>query len=225
MKIQFKYKAPDYINAKKVAVIGSFNGYSESLGQMKRRGNEWGIILDIPPGEHHYKFLINKAIRLNDPGVNTVISLSGYGLWTPLFIDESGLREFESFNVQLEECSFGFSMDMEPVCKDFQVNIDSHVVVRLGFAGSSGAHAITALWYDPNGKLHSITENTLNEEDISSGQLCYLWFWMHLNNPRREYPPGAWTVKVLINGRDIYEDNFTLSNESTGIFRRCDIQA
>lgn len=225
MNVKFRFSAPAYLNAKEVAVVGSFNGYNEHFGQMKRRGNDWGLILDLPPGEYYYKFLINRAIRLNDPSVNTVIPLGGYGLWTPLFIDESGLRAFEGAPVRLEGCAFGASMDMEPICKGFQANVDSHVVVRLGFTGSLGAHAVTALWYDPDGKLHSITENTLNEDDISSGQLCYLWFWMHLNNPRREYPPGNWTVKVLVNGRDIFEDIFTLSNESAGVFRRCDILA
>jgi hypothetical protein len=193
---------------------------------MRRKGDVWHAEFDLSPGEHYYKFLVNQAVRLNDPAVNFVVPQDRQGLWTPLFVEGDGLRAFDGGPpVCLEGCSFGAAMDVDPECRDFRANVDTHAVMRLGFSGIAGFQAVTALWRNPCGELHSVVENFLTEEDGGAGQTCYLWFWMDLNDPRRDYPEGRWSVDVLVNGRHVLEEGFTLSNELAGVLHRCDILA
>lgn len=46
-------------NAKDVMVAGSFNSWSPHADKMERRGNVWTTTVDVEPGEHAYKFIVD----------------------------------------------------------------------------------------------------------------------------------------------------------------------
>lgn len=63
--VTFSYVDPD---ARSVAVIGSFNGWSpEHAGMKKMAGNRWEITLTLAPGKYIYRFLVNNRRHILDP--------------------------------------------------------------------------------------------------------------------------------------------------------------
>lgn len=64
-RINFRFK-----NAatKTVGLAGDFNGWSISAHPMKRgRNNVWTLEVELPPGRHEYKFIVNGIEWWNDP--------------------------------------------------------------------------------------------------------------------------------------------------------------
>ena len=56
-------------DAEKAAIAGSFNGWQKL--PMQKAGTEgyWDIVLDLPPGEHRYSFILGNGRRVADPTV------------------------------------------------------------------------------------------------------------------------------------------------------------
>lgn len=73
-KISFYYNLKD---ADKVAIAGTFNNWDYSNDYfVKNECGNFQIDLNIPPGRHFYKFVINDLIWVNDPS-NPNISEDG----------------------------------------------------------------------------------------------------------------------------------------------------
>ncbi len=65
-------------HASKVAVAGDFNGWSGTSHPMERQGHDlWALELDLPPGRHEYKFLVDARQWWNDPDAPKVPNLWG----------------------------------------------------------------------------------------------------------------------------------------------------
>lgn len=45
--------------AKKVILAGSFNNWNEESMKMSKSGQTWKYTLELPPGKHHYKFIVD----------------------------------------------------------------------------------------------------------------------------------------------------------------------
>lgn len=74
-RIKFRFKNTA---AKAVAVAGDFNGWSVSAHPMKRgRNNVWTLEVELPPGHHEYKFIVNGIEWWNDPEVPKVPNVWG----------------------------------------------------------------------------------------------------------------------------------------------------
>lgn len=54
--VEFKLKAP---KAKKVSLIGEFNGWKKDTLALARQGDAWSLIVPLPPGRHHYLFVVD----------------------------------------------------------------------------------------------------------------------------------------------------------------------
>ena len=65
-KIEFKFRAP--AGAKKVLLAGDFTNWEKGAILMKPQGKigEWIARVDLTPGEHEYKFMVD-GIWHNDP--------------------------------------------------------------------------------------------------------------------------------------------------------------
>ena len=66
-RVQFVLVAPD---AKKVAVVGDFNGWdaSHAAYQAKHRGGGvWSVTAPIPVGHHRYSFVVDDSLWVADP--------------------------------------------------------------------------------------------------------------------------------------------------------------
>lgn len=53
------FHLPGYRNARTVFLAGSFNNWSTMLQPMKNEGSGWSVCIDLPPGKHLYKFIVD----------------------------------------------------------------------------------------------------------------------------------------------------------------------
>jgi len=71
--VQFVLVAPD---AKKVAVVGDFNGWDAShLGYQAqhRGGGVWSVMAAVPVGHHRYSFIVDDSLWVADPSAPRVV--------------------------------------------------------------------------------------------------------------------------------------------------------
>jgi 1,4-alpha-glucan branching enzyme len=64
--------------ASSVSLAGDFNGWSTIMHPMERQGERlWTLEVDLPPGRHEYKFLVDGRQWWNDPQAPKVPNLWG----------------------------------------------------------------------------------------------------------------------------------------------------
>ena len=66
-RVQFVLVAPD---AKKVAVVGDFNGWDAShvgYQAQHRGGGVWSVTAQVPLGHHRYSFVVDDSLWIADP--------------------------------------------------------------------------------------------------------------------------------------------------------------
>ena len=77
--VQFVLVRPD---AKKVAVVGDFNGWDAKHAQYQaqhRGGGVWSVTAPVPPGHHRYSFVVDDSVWVADPYAPRVVD-SDYGV-------------------------------------------------------------------------------------------------------------------------------------------------
>jgi hypothetical protein len=73
--ITLHYQDPE---AKSVAVVGNFNGWSPEANLMKKMDNGWELTLSLPPGRYAYRFLVDQRKQVLDP-LSRMEEPDGYG--------------------------------------------------------------------------------------------------------------------------------------------------
>jgi len=74
-RVQFRFKSGD---ARTVALACDCNGWSATAHPMsKGPGDVWSIDVDLPPGRHEYKFLVDGKHWWNDPETPKVPNIWG----------------------------------------------------------------------------------------------------------------------------------------------------
>ena len=64
--VEFRFKAP---KAKKVEVVGDFNGWKAGTLPMQRQGSGlWEIMLPLPAGRYQYHYLVDNEVMLDSTG-------------------------------------------------------------------------------------------------------------------------------------------------------------
>ncbi|MEP6492601.1 MAG: isoamylase early set domain-containing protein [bacterium] len=72
-RIQFVLVAPD---AKKVSVVGDFNGWDAShvaYQAQHRGGGVWSVTAQVPVGHHRYSFVVDDSVWVADPTAPRVV--------------------------------------------------------------------------------------------------------------------------------------------------------
>lgn len=78
-RVQFVLVAPD---AKKVAVVGDFNGWDASHAAYQaqhRGGGVWSVTAPVPVGHHRYSFVVDDSLWVADPTAPRVVD-NDYGV-------------------------------------------------------------------------------------------------------------------------------------------------
>jgi hypothetical protein len=78
-RVQFVLVAPD---AKKVAVVGDFNGWDSHHAQYQaqhRGGGMWSVTAPVPVGHHRYSFVVDDSVWVTDPSAPRVVD-TDYGV-------------------------------------------------------------------------------------------------------------------------------------------------
>ncbi len=61
----FQYMPPT--TAQSVSLVGSFNQWDKSAHPMEFKNGRWTVTVDLAPGEHSYKFVVNGSEYVTDP--------------------------------------------------------------------------------------------------------------------------------------------------------------
>jgi 1,4-alpha-glucan branching enzyme len=78
-RVQFVLVARD---ARKVAVVGDFNGWDASHAEYQakhRGGGVWSVTAPVPAGHHRYSFVVDDSVWMADPAAPRAID-KDYGL-------------------------------------------------------------------------------------------------------------------------------------------------
>lgn len=87
-RVQFVLVAPD---AKKVAVVGDFNGWDADHAQYQakhRGGGVWSVTAPVPVGHHRYSFVVDDSVWVVDPTAPRVID-NDYGVTNSALVVEN----------------------------------------------------------------------------------------------------------------------------------------
>ncbi|EDS77783.1 hypothetical protein [Clostridium massiliodielmoense] len=214
MNITFQYQNTEHLNIDKISVIGDFNNFNPSKGHMIKENNVWTLNCNLPSGEHHYKFLINDSLELNDPTANIYMPREDDILWSLLIIDKNDNRLYNNtqYTVHIDKYNINSNVTDEDNIsnkKNFNIILDKKVVTRFKFTNVTGLHEVTTAWYSPKGDLFQTTANNLFKKENDLNPVT-LWFWLDIDNMKFKNLLGNWTVKLFIDGEYILEDNFEL---------------
>jgi hypothetical protein len=86
-RVQFVLVAPD---AKKVAVVGDFNGWDAFHVQYQaqhRGGGVWSVTASVPVGHHRYSFVVDDSVWVVDPSAPRVLD-NDYGVTNSALVVE-----------------------------------------------------------------------------------------------------------------------------------------
>lgn len=76
----------DYPNAEEVCVIGSFNNWEAGAHPMRlSEDGLWAAHVTLTPGRYPYKFLVNRTMKITDPG-SSMIEPDGFGGFNSILV-------------------------------------------------------------------------------------------------------------------------------------------
>jgi 1,4-alpha-glucan branching enzyme len=87
-RVQFVLVAPD---AKKVAIVGDFNGWDANRAAYQaqhRGGGVWSVTAPVPVGHHRYSFVVDDSVWVADPMAPRVVD-NDYGMPSSAIVVES----------------------------------------------------------------------------------------------------------------------------------------
>ena len=212
MVVNFKYKDSPEFKIDSISVIGEFNNFNEEKNMMQLSDGYWQTDIDFVHGKHLYKFFVNGIIKLNDPLSNMYLADDKGELWSAVIINEQNQRLYDDnqYTVNIESYAVANMITDSDIAvnkKNFNKTYDKQAVLRFGFNKITGLHAVTAVWYDPYGRVYEISENSLFADQGSPNRTVFLWFWISLKNQQKECLEGTYTIKLFIDG------NYTLEDE------------
>lgn len=218
MEVDFKYQPSKYMDVKSIAVFGSWNDFDLSNAtQMSEINGVWQCKIDINPGEYKYKFIVNNEMKLNDPLANIYMPDDKEELWSTLIINKDDKRLYNNvqYGVHVDKYNLNSVIfDDEPKGnqKQFNRSVDKKVVARFEFTQITGLHPITVAWISPDGHIFQYTENNLFTDE-KDDKPVRMWFWLDLDK-EEIYPKGNWKLKFFIDGEFVFEDDFSLVDNS-----------
>ncbi len=221
MNVLLKYDDPAQA-IETVAVIGAFNDYDPVRGAMRQEADGWHFACTLPQGEYPYRFLINGELEVVDPynGLHDIDSTDK--LWSLLLIDANGDRLFNAVQQSVTVADYNLSPVLSeasaPLQKHYTYQKDKQVVACFTFENIVGIHVATVAWYTPDGKLHSYADNAFYEEKPDA--TATVWFWLSTEEVAKGSTPGAWSLRLFLNGQWMLEDTFTIEKTSGLVYQR-----
>jgi len=88
VRIVFKDEA--FGEVKEISIIIVINNRVLTR-KMVRAGNCWLIDMDIPDGEHMYKYVINESLRFNDKDAYKYVRWKDGEVWSVLKVEDNKL--------------------------------------------------------------------------------------------------------------------------------------
>lgn len=209
MNITLSYKSLP--NIRSVSVVGDFLADFENPIEIEKKEDVWQCELNLWPGEHLYKFLLNQELLIFDPFNNMFEQDSVGELWSLIIIDNAGQRLFNFEKYHMHLFSYQLSTDIDrKYLRGYSEVIPLRIGVTIGCNEITGVHGITAAWYTPNEPLFEYSENIICAEGDES---VYARFWIDHKSAYLQFPVGQWSLKLFVNGILIIEDHFCVISD------------
>lgn len=221
MSVAFYYANNPYIQIETISIIGAFNNYVEFETSLEAVKGGWEITLELTPGKHQYKFIINGVLRLNDPNASEYSVDQEGEVWSIVHVDNRGKlgKNINHGTLQLTDYIITKNkmnlVEEARYINNFNLNMDSTVFAGFEFSHILGIHTITVVWVNSLYQLHHISDHYIEVKEGDENDAVDVWFWIDLQEKEREYPQGTWYAKLLVNGAFVMEDKFTIGRGGT----------
>ena len=172
------------------------------------KGKEW--VCNVEEGKVVYKYRINGGIiELNDPCADYYTVGRNSQVWS---VKESGALKEISIKLLNSIITDRVMNDINKVVSRKNLNMqDSRdVVIGIKLTDVLGVHVLTAIWYQPDGRIYHIDERTLMSENNVEAEV---WFWLKLCEMQPRFCKGAWTLEIYIDGCKRVRDNFVINEK------------
>lgn len=210
MTYKFAFDFPEAAN---VSLIGDFNEWNRMSNVMELdEDGKWTTYVELPPGKHKYKFLIDNIYTLNDPLANLYMPSKKGDMHSLLIIDHKGdvLMNTEQYTMNLDRYVLWDKLEGMPEQqgKKTFLESDEQIICKLQFSQITGVHSVTAVWYAPGMRYYHMSEGLLWTPEGEENKPVELNFYINIrgSNP----PVGKWKLKLYLNGGFIFDDDFII---------------
>lgn len=182
---------------------------------MLKTDNCWIIDLNIPDGEHMYKYIINESIRFNDKDAYKYVRWKDGEVWSVLRVESGQIMQQNFHKPVIAGYSMTPGVRYGQYCSNhiFNNTLDEKYSISVDVSELTDIHSVTAIWYREDGSVYHIEEQTI---DCSQDNYIYTVnavFWIDI--PAILYDTGNnWTVEIYIDGALKIKDYF--KNENKG---------
>lgn len=208
------FKNDDFGEIEEISIVIAINNRVLTR-KMLKTDNCWIIDMNIPDGEHMYKYIINESIRFNDKDAYKYVRWKDGEVWSVLKV-ESGQIMQQNFR---KPVITGYSMTPGVRYGQYNSNhlfnntLDEKYSISIDVSEITGIHSITAIWYREDGSIYHIEEQVIDCPQENYIYTANTVFW--INIPAILYDTGNnWTVEIYIDGALKIKDYF--KNENKG---------
>lgn len=181
---------------------------------MSFQNSIWQCEVDLPAGEHLYKFIVNDELPLCDPYNNLLDLDEDENLCSLLIIndDENVSINPLQYHVTIEQYRLSANESLQGLGA-YQNVIDEKISATIMCSNVSGIHLLTAAWYTPNNTLYEYSESPLCSEQIN--EQVSTRFWIEKSKAQKESVSGLWTFMLFLDGKLLLSDKFSLPSDNS----------
>lgn len=168
----------------------------------------WQYEVNLAPGEHLYKFLINEDLLLCDPYNNLFELDFNQDFWSLLIVDNEENLCINPTRFHVTVSSYKLSPNEPANNLGAYGSLSSNkIIATLICTEITGVHVLTAAWYTPDEILYQYSESALCKDPQSDN--VSTMFWIENNATVQEFP-GLWTFRLFLDGKLLLTDRFSI---------------
>lgn len=211
MEIQSEY--PD-IWELKIREMKMIDRSKESIATFTLQSEDriWYAMENIEGDKCIYKLLLNEEICIIDPYAQGYVVLDGV-MWSVRAKNQTDLKkeiqQLEGFDIVVSG-QMNHAVTAARKQKIFYVQYEKRVNVGVEFYSVQGTHELVVVWEDPSQHIYHIDYKMVEPEREEERYGILLWFKLELDEIDRQQQKGTWTVKLLLDGRLVGFEAFSI---------------
>lgn len=213
MTVLFSY-AEEKLQIKAMSLYLSIDHSAFESIPMFLENSIWQCEVDLPAGEHLYKFIINDELPLCDPYNNLLDLDENENLCSLLIMNDSEdicINPLQ-YHVTIEQYRLSANEPSQSLGA-YQDVVDEKISAIIVCRNVSGIHLLTAAWYTPNNILYEYSESPLCSEKID--EQVSTMFWIEKSQAQKEPALGLWTFMLFLDGKLLLSDKFSVPSNSS----------
>lgn len=188
------------------------NGTVIAIFAFHTEDNIWYATGDVLGEKCTYKLVLNENIYINDPYADEYVVLDGE-VWSVRYQDgisaENEIERIEGFDIVVSG-QMNHAVTAAKRQKIFYAQYEKRVNVGVEFYSVFGVHELAVVWENPQQDIYHIDYKVVEPERAGERYGMLIWFKMLLVEVDREYQKGIWTAKILLDGRLIGFEPFSV---------------